>query len=92
MEGMSIDILGERIRNQEARIRSNHDSISKLRDQDRKKGEALVRIEEQLDDQSSDLGDLKKIMTRILWGLFGAIAVGLMFVVAVATLIIQTAS
>lgn len=92
MEGKnpSLEVLEERIQSQDVRIRSNYDSVSTLREEDRRKGEALARIESRLQDQSLDLADLKKTLTRILWGLFGAIAVGLMFIVAVATLVVNT--
>lgn len=92
MEGfpLSLERLDERQRSADTRIRSVHDGLAKLREEKEKQGRALVRIEGQLEEQANDISDLKKILTRILWGLFGAIGVGLMFVVAVATLIIQT--
>lgn len=86
-----LGIIEERMRSYDSRIRSNHDNIAKTRDRLGKQGENLIRIEAKLEEQSADIADLKKTLTWIVRGLFGAIAVGLMFVVAVGTLIIQAA-
>jgi predicted nucleic acid-binding Zn-ribbon protein len=89
--GLSVEVLNERFNTLHARTKSHHDSISKLREEKELQGKALVRMEEQLENQGEDIAEMKKTMTWIVRGLFGAIAVGLMFVVAVVTLIVQVA-
>lgn len=91
MEGapLSLEVIGERLRSFESRIRSNHDSLAKMREREGKRGEAFVRLEAKVDEQAADITEIKTTLSRILWGLFAAIGVGLMFVVAVATLIFQ---
>lgn len=75
----------------DSRIRSNHDSIGKVRERQGKQQEKLIKIESTLNDLKEDMGEMKNTLRWIMRGLFGAIAVGLMFVVAVGTLIIQAA-
>jgi hypothetical protein len=88
----ALGVIEERLRNQEGRLKSNRKDINDLYKYDRERGDALIRIEGKQDEQGVDISELKSLMNKILWGLFGAIAVGLMFVVAVATLIIQAAN
>lgn len=83
--------ISERFKSYDSRIRSNHDKLQVQERELNKQGRSMVRIEEQLADQKGDLEDLKKTLNRIMWGLFGAIGVGLMFVVAVGSLVIQAA-
>lgn len=81
----------ERFESMDARIRSNHDTIRELRSSKETDGRKLVRIEEQLKDLGNDMAEMKSTMKWILRGIIGAIGVGLMFVVAVASLIVQAA-
>lgn len=91
--GISLrEWMEEKFRSYDSRLRSNHDSISKFRDKQGKQGETLVEINGKLEEQSNDIAELKEDMKWIKRGLFGAIAVGLMFVVGVFTVAIQLAS
>lgn len=89
--GGKIAVIEERIRSYDSRIRSNHDNIGKAHDRISRQGEGLIRIEAKLDEQAADIAEMKQTMKWIVRGLFGAIAVGLMFVVAVASLVVQAA-
>ena len=94
MEGSGITLrewIDDRLKGFDSRIRSNHDSLSKVRERQGKQQEKLIKIESTLEDLSDDIGEMKNTMRWIVRGLFGAIAVGLMFVVAVATLVVQAA-
>lgn len=94
MEGfpLSLERLDERMRTAHARIRSNHDKISKVEEKQGEQAEAMVEIRGQLNELSEDLKEIKDQVKWLLRGVFGAIAVGLMFVVAVGSLIVQGVS
>lgn len=83
--------IQERFTSFDARIKSNHDAISDIRRAGGKRQEKIIKMESTLEDLVDDMAEVKKTLQRIMWGLFGAIAVGLMFVVAVGTLVIQAA-
>jgi hypothetical protein len=85
------DWIADRFKNYDARIRSNHDRVADQQRELNTQGRSLVKIEEQLKDQGEDIAEMKNDMKWIKRGLFGAIAVGLMFTVAVSTLVIQVA-
>jgi hypothetical protein len=62
-----------------------------MRTRESTRGEALIRIEGKVEEQGDDIAEMKNDMKWIKRGLFGAIAVGMMFTVAVASLVIQAA-
>jgi predicted nucleic acid-binding Zn-ribbon protein len=86
---LSLERLDERMRTAHARIRSNHDKLGRVEDRQGKQAEAMVEIRGQLTDVSEDLKEIKDQVKWLLRGVFGAIAVGLMFVVAIGSLIVQ---
>jgi hypothetical protein len=91
--GISLrEWVNDRFNNMDTRIRSVHDRQRKLEDDIHKKGEVDVRLESRLDDLSNDMKELKEDMKWIKRGLFGGIAVGLAFTVALASLVTQIAS
>ena len=92
MEALSLERLDELMKSLDARTRSNHDSIRQAREKQGVQSEGLVRIEGRLGEQANDIAEMKTDMKWIKRGLFGAIAVGLMFTVAVATLVVQVAT
>lgn len=92
MEALSLERLDERMKSLDARTRSNHESIRESREKQEVEGKALVRIEGRLNEQATDIAEMRTDMKWIKRGLFGAIAVGLMFTVAVATLVVQVAT
>jgi hypothetical protein len=83
--------IEQRFDDYNTRIKSNHDSVVELRKKQGTQGESLIRIEEQLDDQGHDIEEMKNDLKWIKRGIFGAIAVGLMFTIAVANLVVQVA-
>lgn len=83
--------LNDRFENIDSRIKSNHDSIAKQRSRTGKQQEKIIEMEGALEGLADDIAEMKGTMKWIVRGLFGAIAVGLMFVVAVASLVIQAA-
>jgi len=83
--------MEQRFVDYDTRIRSNHDSISLLRDKAGKQETTLAKIEEQLNDQAKDIEEMKNDLKWIKRGIFGAIAVGLMFTIALANLVVQVA-
>jgi hypothetical protein len=83
--------MDERMKGMDARTRSNHDALARVRERESTRGEALIRIEGKVEEQGDDIAEMKNDMKWIKRGLFGAIAVGMMFTVAVASLVIQAA-
>jgi len=81
----------ERFKSHDSRIRSIHDKASHLERELGKQDRSLIEMRGELRELKEDTAEVRKTLNRIVWGLFGAIAVGLMFVVAVGTLIIQAA-
>lgn len=88
----ALGVIEERLRTFDARIRSNHDSIAKLREQQGTQDKALVRIEGKQAELTNDIAEMKDDLKVIKRGIFVAIAVGLTFTVAVASLVIQAAA
>lgn len=83
--------IQERFTSFDSRIKSNHDAIAEVRRRGGKQQEKMIEMEGTLDNLADDIAEMKNTMKWIVRGLFGAIAVGLMFVVAVATLVLQAA-
>lgn len=81
----------ERLRSYDSRIRSNHDRVSKLTERQGEQGELLVEIRADQKNMLEDIAELKNQFKWVLRGLFAAIAVGLVFIAAVANLIVQVA-
>lgn len=95
MEASGITLrqwITERFDQFDARTKSNHDAIADLRRSGGKRQEKIIKMESTLEDLSDDIAEMKNTMKWIVRGLFGAIAVGLMFVVAVASLVLQAAT
>lgn len=88
--GISLkEWINERFKRYDSRLR---DAESKMSDQEKAinaQDRSLVKIDAKLSEQGTDIEEMKQTLNRIMWGLFGAIAVGLMFVVAVVTLVVQ---
>ena len=78
MEG--LERLTERVRNHEARIRSNHDSINQLRElaskRDKELGEFRVELREARKESSEDIAGIKKIFFWLL-GFSGTASISL---------------
>lgn len=94
MEGSGISLrewINERFRSYDSRIRSNHDNLAKQAGEINQQGRDLVGMRGEVKDQGEDIKEMKEDMKWIKRGLFGAIAVGMMFTVAVASLVIQAA-
>lgn len=89
---LSLGVLDERVKGLDARTRSTHDSLAQMREREGVRAEALVRIEGKVAGQADDIAEMKDDLRWIKRGLFGAIAVGLTFTIAVAALVIQAAS
>lgn len=83
--------VDEKLRSFDSRIRSNHDRASRVAEKQGKQGELLVEIKGDIKNISDDVAELKSQFKWVLRGLFAAIGVGLLFIVAVANLIIQVA-
>lgn len=94
MEGNGITLrqwVQDRFESYDARIKSVHDGLGDSRKEINNQGRSLVKIEEQLNDQREDIAEMKNDLKWIKRGIFGAIAVGLMFTIAVANLVVQVA-
>jgi hypothetical protein len=88
--GVSLrDWIRERFESYDTRLRSHHDRLGNVQERQSRDGETLVEIKATQREQGADIVEMKKDLKAIKWGLFSAIAVGLMFVVAVGTLIVQ---
>lgn len=87
----ALGAIQERLRNHDTRLTANHDSLAYLRNAQAAQGTEIAVIHTELAGISEDFVELKNDMKWIKRGLFGAIAVGLMFTVAVATLVVQVA-
>jgi hypothetical protein len=84
--------IADRFTSFDARIRSNHDKISRLGQSVSEHNTSYAELRIELRDAIEDIKEMKGDMKWIKRGLFGAIAVGLMFTISVAALIVQVSA
>lgn len=92
MEAGTIAEIRAGLRVLESRVDGIHHGLGQVRGQTAKHDVSLGVVSTELANIKEDIHELNGKMTWVVRGLFAAIAVGLMFVVAVATLIIQLSS
>ena len=102
MEAGAISVLEVTLRNHEARINANHDSLATLREKSAGHNTKIEVITTELRETREDIGDMKRElgaarteqkaeMTWVRRGLWAAAATFMLFVVALAGLIAQVA-
>lgn len=92
MEAGTIGALRVELSGLERRVDGVHNGLGVVRAKVAEHDTAISVLHTEIGNIREDIGELKDKMTWIIRGLFAAIAVGLMFLVAVATLIFQVAS
>jgi len=91
----ALGAIQERLRNHDARLNANHDSIGTLRGEQASQQIELAVTRTELREVREDIAEMKKDLTgQLAWlrrGLWLAAGTFLMFFVAVATLVVQVA-
>jgi len=91
--GISLrEWVNQRFENSDARIRGVHDSVKDIRKDVAKHDRFNGQVETRLEEIGKDIKELKDDMKWIKRGLFGGIAVGISFTLALAALIVQAAT
>lgn len=88
---MEVGALRAEIHAIERQVDSVHNGLGAVRAKAAEHDTAISVLHTEFGNLRDDIAELKDKMKWIIRGLFGAIAVGLMFVVAVAGLIVQAA-
>jgi septal ring factor EnvC (AmiA/AmiB activator) len=97
MEASAVDV---RLRNHEARLEANHDSIAKIRDQSASHETRISVITTELRETREDIADMKRDLKdardeqreEMVWvrrGLWAAAGTFLLFFVAAASLLLN---
>jgi uncharacterized protein YdhG (YjbR/CyaY superfamily) len=85
----ALGALRAELQGVERRVDGVHTGLGVVRAKSAAHDTAIEVIHTEVGNIREDIGELKDKMKWIIRGLFGAIAVGLMFVVAIAGLILQ---
>lgn len=85
----TLEVLAERIEVLQARARSNHDGISKLREGEGKQNERFVKLESGVEEIKNDIGELKDQMK---WVIRGLVAATVSFTGLIITIVVSAAN
>jgi len=89
----ALGAIQERLRNHDARLNANHDSIGFLRGEQANQKIEIAVIHTELAGAREDIAEMKDDFSgQLTWvrrGLWAAAATFLMFVIALATLIVE---
>lgn len=86
---MEANAIEFRLRNHDARIEANHDSIKVLRETSARHDTEISVMRTELRETREDLGEIRKELTWVKRGLWAAAGTFLMFFVAAASLLLS---